>query len=113
MNNPIQAVLPLWLDRDNREALDIAQTVREVGLDTLWVGEMATYDGFALATAIGLRTPGLGLKLGPLPISVRNPVSIALGASSVASLTGSSVDIALGASSPPIVGGWHGRDSGN
>ncbi|MBY4108224.1 LLM class F420-dependent oxidoreductase [Rhodococcus fascians] len=110
MSRAIQVTLPLWLDRPDTEALAIAQSVRDVGLDTLWIGEMATYDGFALATAIGLQTPGLHLKLGPLPISVRNPVSIALGASSVASLTGCSVDIALGASSPPIVGGWHGRD---
>jgi probable F420-dependent oxidoreductase len=110
VNQRIQVALPLWLDRPDAEALDIAQTVRDAGLGTLWIGEMAIFDGFALATAIGLRVPGLRLKVGPLPISVRNPVSIALGASSVASLTGSPVDVALGASSPPIVGGWHGRD---
>ncbi|WP_308115479.1 MULTISPECIES: LLM class F420-dependent oxidoreductase [unclassified Rhodococcus (in: high G+C Gram-positive bacteria)] len=106
----INAALPLWLDRADTEALEIATTVRRVGMDSLWIGEMATYDSFALATAIGSRAPGLRLTLGPLPISVRNPVAIALGASSVASLTGRSVDIALGASSPAIVGGWHGRE---
>lgn len=113
MTQRIEVALPLWLDRPDAEALDIAQTVHEVGLDTLWIGEMATFDAFALATAIGLRTPGLRLKVGPLPIDVRSVVSIALGASSVASLTGTSVDIALGASSPPIVVGWHGRDWGH
>ena len=76
----------------------------------LWIGEMATFDAFALATAIGIRTPGLRLKVGPLPISVRSPVSIALGASSVAALTGCEIDVALGASSPFIVSGWHDRD---
>jgi probable F420-dependent oxidoreductase len=113
MNQRIQAALPLWLDRPGEEALEIAQAVRDAGLDTLWIGEMATFDAFALATAVGLRTPGLRLKVGPLPISVRNPVAVALGASSVASLTGSPVDIALGASNAPIVGGWHGRDWGH
>lgn len=110
MNERIQAALPLWLDRPGEEALEVAHAAREAGLGTLWIGEMATYDGFALATAIGLRTPGLRLKIGPLPISVRNPVAVALGTSSVASLTGSAVDVALGASSPPVVNGWHGRD---
>ncbi len=71
---------------------------------------MATFDAFALATAIGIRAPGLGLRIGPLPISVRTPASIALGASSVAAITGAQVDIALGASSPFIVSGWHDRD---
>jgi len=80
------------------------------GLDGLWIGEMATFDAFALATAIGARVPGLGLRVGPLPVSVRTPVSIALGASSVAALTGCEIDVALGASSPFIVAGWHDRD---
>ena len=70
---------------------------------------MATYDAFALATAVGLRAPGMRLKIGPLALGVRSPVGLALGASSVASLTGSRVDIALGASSPAIVAGWHDR----
>jgi probable F420-dependent oxidoreductase len=41
---------------------------------------------------------------------VRTPAAIALGASSVAALTGCHIDIALGASSPVIVAGWHDRE---
>ena len=107
MKAGIEATLPFWLDRPDVEAVQIAETVSAVGLTGLWIGEMATFDAFALATAIGVRTPGLRLKLGPLPISVRTPVAIALGASSVASLTGCEIDIALGASSATIVSGWH------
>ena len=106
-NTRVEAVLPFWLDRPDEEALDIARTVSDVGLDALWIGEMVTYDAFALATAIGHRAPGLPLRLGPLAVGVRSPVTLALGVSSVASLTGTSVDIALGASSPMIVAGWH------
>jgi len=107
---PIEAVLPFWLDRPDLEALDIADAVNAAGLNGLWIGEMASFDAFALATAIGIRAPELRLKVGPLPISVRNPVAVALGASSVASLTGCQIDIALGASSPVIVTGWHDRE---
>ena len=103
MTGRIEATLPFWLDRPDMEAVQIAEAVGEVGLSGLWIGEMTTFDAFALATAIGMRTPGLRLKLGPLPISVRTPVAIALGTSSVASLTGCEVDVALGASSPMIV----------
>ncbi len=106
----VEAVLPFWLDRPDEEALDIARTVGDVALDALWIGEMVTYDAFALATAIGLRVPGLPLRLGPLAVGVRSPVTLALGVSSVASLTGTTVDIALGASSPMIVAGWHDRE---
>jgi probable F420-dependent oxidoreductase len=113
VNRRVEAALPFWLDRPDEEALDIAQTVGDVGLDALWIGEMATYDAFALATAVGQRVPGLPLKLGPLAVGVRNPVTVALGVSSVASLTGATVDVALGASSPVIVAGWHDREWGH
>jgi len=110
VRSPVEAVLPFWLDRPDLEALEIVEAVRAAGIAGLWIGEMATFDAFALATAIGVRGPGLGLRIGPLPISVRTPASIALGASTVAGLTGAQVDIALGASSPFIVAGWHDRD---
>ncbi len=113
MTERVEAVLPFWLDRPDEEALDIAQAVGDIGLDALWIGEMATYDAFALATAIGHRVPGLPLRLGPLAVGVRSPVSVALGVSSVASLTGSHVDVALGGSSPAIVAGWHDREWGH
>jgi probable F420-dependent oxidoreductase len=106
----IEAVLPYWLDRPDEEALEIALAARDAGIDTLWIGEMGTFDAFALATAVGQRAPGLRLKVGPLAVGVRSPVSIALAASSVATLTGSEVDLALGASSPAIVAGWHDRE---
>jgi alkanesulfonate monooxygenase SsuD/methylene tetrahydromethanopterin reductase-like flavin-dependent oxidoreductase (luciferase family) len=110
VKTPIEVVLPFWLDAPDEEALEIAEAAKAAGLSGLWIGEMATFDAFALATAIGARAPGLGLRVGPLPISVRTPVSIALGASSVASLTGCQIDVALGASSPFIVAGWHDRE---
>lgn len=105
----IEVALPFWLDRPDHEAMDVAQAASDAGFDAVWIGEMATYDAFALATAVGLRAPGMTLKIGPLAVGVRGPVGLALGVSSVASLTGSRVDVALGASSPPIVTGWHDR----
>jgi probable F420-dependent oxidoreductase len=110
MRARIEAALPFWLDRPDGEAVQIAQAAARAGVTGLWIGEMASFDAFALATAIGMSTPGLRLKVGPLPISVRTPVSVALGASSVAALTGCEIDIALGASSPVIVTGWHDRE---
>ncbi|WP_037079570.1 LLM class F420-dependent oxidoreductase [Pseudonocardia spinosispora] len=102
-------VTPFWLDRPDREAVDIAVAADRAGFDTLWIGEMATFDAFALATAVGLATERIRLKVGPLAVGVRGPVAVALGAYSVAQLTGRPVELALGASSPAIVSGWHDR----
>lgn len=105
----LEVVAPYWLDRPDEEVLEIAVRARREGFDTIWLGEMATFDAFALATAVGLRAPGLALKIGPLAVGVRSPVALALGLVSVATLTGAHVDLALGASSPDIVSGWHDR----
>lgn len=105
----IGVVTPFWLDRPDTEAVDIGVEADRNGFPTLWIGEMATYDAFALATAIGTKTQNIRLRIGPLAAGVRSPVALALGLSSVASLIGRPVDLALGASSPPIVSGWHDR----
>jgi probable F420-dependent oxidoreductase len=105
----LHVVTPFWLDRPDTEAMDIAVAAGSCGFDTMWIGEMATFDAFSLATAVGLRAPRLRLRIGPLAVGVRSPVALALGLSSVATLTGVRADLALGASSPAIVSGWHDR----
>ena len=109
MSSGVGVAIPFWLDRPDEEAVQIALAADRAGLETVWVGEMHAFDAFALATAIGLQNERIGLKIGPLAISVRSPVSIALGVASVATLSRRPVDIALGASSPMIVAGWHDR----
>jgi probable F420-dependent oxidoreductase len=101
--------LPYWFDRPDLEALDVAAQAARCPVDTVWIGEMTSFDAFALATAIGLQRQHRHLKIGPLAIGVRSPVSLALGTASVAALTGARVDLALGVSSPLIVAGWHAR----
>ncbi|MBP2478361.1 putative F420-dependent oxidoreductase [Crossiella equi] len=101
-------VTPFWLDRPATEALDIAVAAERTGFGTLWIGEMATFDAFGLAGAVGQRTSRIALRVGPLAAGVRSPVALALGLSTVATLSGRRVDLALGASSPEIVTGWHG-----
>ncbi|WP_079665123.1 LLM class F420-dependent oxidoreductase [Streptomyces sp. 3214.6] len=101
--------LGYWQDRPPAEALLTAQLADELGYDRLWIGEMATYDAFALATRIADRAGRLHLTVGPLAVAVRDPMLIARGVASVADLSGRGVDVALGTSSPLVVGEWHGR----
>ena len=103
-------VTPLWQDRPAAENLEIARLADQLGYPELWIGEMATYDAFAFATATGLQTEQIGLVIGPLAVSVRTPLTIAMGAASVAALTGRKPAVALGASSTVVVEEWHGRE---
>lgn len=101
--------LGLWLDRPADEVLATAEAADSCGYPELWVGEMATYDAVGLATAIGHRTRGIDLTIGPLAVAVRTPAGMAMAAGTVADLTGRRVGLALGTSSPVVVEAWHGR----
>jgi len=103
------AVLPFWLDRPPLEALEIAAHADALGLDELWIGEMMTFDAFALAAAIARATARIDLWVGPLAIGLRDPAALALGIASVTALGGRPAHLALGASTPVVVSQWHGR----
>ncbi|WP_410596868.1 LLM class F420-dependent oxidoreductase [Amycolatopsis sp. lyj-23] len=101
--------LGLWQDRPPEEALDTARAAEAAGYPELWIGEMATWDAFALGTAIGAATSRISLTFGPLAVTVRDPATIAVGVASVAALTGRTTGVALGTPSDVVVRGWHGR----
>lgn len=97
-------------DRPVAESFAVAAVADELGYDELWIGEMAVFDAFALATAIGLQTERITPVVGPVAVSVRTPVNIAMGAATVETAIGRPVNIALGTSSSVVVSEWHGAD---
>lgn len=105
----LSVVTPLWQDRPAGENLEVARNADRLRYPELWIGEMATYDAFAFATAVASRSEQISLSIGPLAVSVRTPMTMAMGVASVADLTGRQVSLALGASSTVVVEQWHGR----
>lgn len=105
---PRALALPFWLDRPANEALDIAELAEARGFDQLWIGEMATFDAFALAGAIARTTSTVSITVGPVPVTLRDPVALAMGVSSVAELGNRPAHLALGASSATVLRHWHG-----
>jgi probable F420-dependent oxidoreductase len=107
---PVLSVsLGLWQDRPPAEVLRTAQVADSLGYPEIWIGEMATFDAFALGAVVAERTGRAALTIGPLAVAVRDPVMIAMGAGTLAELTGRTVNVALGSSSPVVVQQWHGR----
>lgn len=105
----ISVVTPLWQDRPAMENVEIARNAERLGYSELWIGEMATFDAFAFATAIGSQPGHMAFNIGPLAVAVRTPMTMAMGAASVAALTGRKTRLAIGASSTVVVEEWHGR----
>lgn len=86
-----------------------AMLADRLGFGELWVGEGWVWDAFALATAIGLGTEQIALTVGPIPVSVRDPATIARAAASTAALVHRPVGVAFGTSSVRVVEAMHGR----
>ncbi|WP_330284040.1 LLM class F420-dependent oxidoreductase [Streptomyces sp. NBC_00588] len=96
-------------DSPVEEPLRVAVLADRLGYREVWAGEGPTWDSFVLAAAIGRATERVALTAGPVPVSVRDPYSLARGAASVAAVTGRAVGVALGTSSKRVVEGVHGR----
>lgn len=105
----ITVVIASRPDVPPEEELRTAVVADRLGYRDLWVGEGWVWDSFALATAAGLATTQIALTVGPIPVSVRDPASIARGAASTAELVGRPVGVALGTSSLRVVERMHGR----
>lgn len=105
----VSIVLGLFLNRPPLEVLDSAIAADRLGFPELWVGEMATFDAFSLASTIAERTDQIALTIGPLAVAVRDAVTIAIGVGSVAAMQQRQVNVAIGSSSDVVVTDWHGR----
>ena len=103
----LSVVLGQWLDRPLGSDLELARAADRLGYGQLWVPEMAKADAPAMAGIIAENTERIELVLGPLAVTVRSPVQIAIGLQTVAS-TGRTVHVALGTSSVTVAR-WHGR----
>ncbi|MEV3974158.1 LLM class F420-dependent oxidoreductase [Streptomyces sp. NPDC050698] len=96
-------------DTPVEEPMRVAVLADRLGYREVWAGEGPTWDSFVLAAAIGAATERVALTAGPVPVSVRDPLTIVRGAASAAAVTGRSVGVALGTSSKRVVEGVHGR----
>lgn len=97
-------------DGDPAEAEQLARRADSLGYREVMIAETTGHDAFALGAALGAGQASL--CLGPFPAAVRDPVTIARGAASVAALTGRRIGVALSASTSTVVEEWHGRSRG-
>lgn len=103
----LTVVLGEWLDAPIDADLAVAVAADRLGYEQVWVGEAAKLDAPAMASTIVARTTQIEPVLGPLAVTVRSPVQIALAVATVAA-TGRLTHVALGTSSD-VVARWHGR----
>ncbi|HEY5578243.1 MAG TPA: LLM class F420-dependent oxidoreductase [Acidimicrobiia bacterium] len=108
--NDLGVVAPYWVERPPLETLEIVRNADRLGYSEAWIGELRSFDAFALAGAAARETDRIRLTVGPLAVGVRSPAALAMGVASVAVLGGRAAGLALGASNRTVVSGWHRRD---
>jgi alkanesulfonate monooxygenase SsuD/methylene tetrahydromethanopterin reductase-like flavin-dependent oxidoreductase (luciferase family) len=90
--------------------LRVAEKADELGLDHMYVAEGWTHDAFVLLSELAERTGRVRLGSGIVSVWSRTPATIAMGAASLQRRTQGRFTLGLGASSPPLVEGFHGLE---
>lgn len=91
------------------EAHRLALLAEELGYDSVWVSELATYDAYALACAIAADTERILIGTAIVPVSTRTPALHAMSMSTLAAIAPGRCIVGFGISTPPIIEGWHGQ----
>lgn len=89
------------------DALRLAVLAEELGYDSVWVSELATYDAYALACAIATRTTRIRIGTAIVPVTTRTRALHAMSVSTFGHLAPGRGIVGFGISTEPIIGGWH------
>ena len=93
----------------SRDCVALAQKAEsEWGYDAIWLAETAGPDAFALAGALAQATRRATIGTAVVPVYTRTPAVLAMGASTVAQLSGDRFILGIGSSSHAIVEEWNG-----
>ncbi|MDQ2700559.1 MAG: LLM class flavin-dependent oxidoreductase [Actinomycetota bacterium] len=95
---------------DAGDALRFGQLAEELGYDSVWVSELASYDAIAVATAIAATTERIRIGTAIVPFTTRSPALQAMSASTLGAIAGDRSMIGYGLSTDVIIEGWHGQD---
>lgn len=91
------------------QVLECSEILAKTQTDTIWVPETWGMENFSMLSAVSSRTETQKIGSSIINIYSRSPTSIAMGASTVDTLSGGRLILGLGTSSVPIVEAFHGQ----
>lgn len=94
---------------DPKGLIELAQAAEGLGFDSVWTGESWSSDAFSPLVWIAAHTERLNLATGIAQMSARSPVTMAMHAMTLDSLSGGRFRLGIGVSGPQVVEGWYGR----
>lgn len=94
---------------DPQGLIELAQRAEGLGYDSIWTGESWSSDAFSPLVWVAAHTERLHLATGIAQMSARSPVTAAMHAMTLDSLSGGRFRLGVGVSGPQVVEGWYGR----
>ncbi len=90
------------------DAVRLGLEAEALGFSSIWAPEVSTFDAMAVAASLASSTERIGIGTAIVPLASRTPVSLAMGAASLADIAPGRVAIGVGISTRMIVENWHG-----
>src|SRR5215208_2485017 len=87
----------------------VARHAEDIGLDRVDVAEGWTHDSLILLAELAARTSRIALGTSILSVWGRTPATMALGAAGLQRCSDGRFSLGIGAGSPPLAEGFHGR----
>lgn len=109
-DSPVAITMPVEDGLSIGWLTDLVVHAEQSGIDTALVGEVAGPEVFATLGAMAARTERIRLGSGIVAAYTRSPALTAMGFATLASLAPGRIVAGIGASSPIVVGCWHGGD---
>ncbi|HZV74739.1 MAG TPA: LLM class flavin-dependent oxidoreductase [Conexibacter sp.] len=91
------------------QAIARVQRAEELGYGSAYVTHIAGRESLTVVTAYAMRTSGIRVGTGVVPIYTRTPATMAQTAATIDDLAGGRLNLGLGVSHRPVVEGWHGQ----
>ena len=92
---------------DGARAVQLLEEVIDAGYAPVLSAEVCTTSALGLTAALAARRPGVALGTGIVPLPAATNSTLAMGAATAASLSGTTYYLGVGTSTEQIVGGWH------
>jgi probable F420-dependent oxidoreductase len=107
---PVGVSLPVQEELRVADYVALARLAEDRGFHTLFVGEIAGVEAFAMLGILAASTVRIRLASGVVSIYNRSPALTAMGFATVSSLAPGRVVAGLGTGSYTVVEDWHGRE---
>lgn len=106
-SNPVPRLDLASPGRTVRENIELATLAERAGWQGFWVAEATSGDAVATAAAVAARLESSRVGTAILPMQTRNPLLLAMAATSISQVASGGFVLGLGTSTPLIIEDWH------